>query len=216
MSADLHAHSTSIKLTELPDEIAGCADCLAIGGSWVHLRMCQSAGRSAAATARRTGTRRVTPARPAIRSSAPPSRARTGAGATSTRSPSWSRRADAAASCTSPTGARRRTRCTCTARSSARSGSPRRRRATTGGTSPLYVDVRGLTTRRLHHAGTTFEITLDFVDHALVVQHRRRAQPRRSACATGCRRRVRRRACTTCSPSSASTSRSGSSRSASR
>jgi hypothetical protein len=35
---------------------------------------------------------------------------------------------------------------------------------------PLYVDVRGLTTRRLHHGGTTFEITFDFVDHALVVR----------------------------------------------
>ena len=35
---------------------------------------------------------------------------------------------------------------------------------------PLYVDVHGLTTRRLHHRGTTFEITLDFLDHALVVQ----------------------------------------------
>jgi hypothetical protein len=35
---------------------------------------------------------------------------------------------------------------------------------------PLYVDVRGLTTRRLHHAGTTFEITLDVIDHALVVR----------------------------------------------
>jgi Family of unknown function (DUF5996) len=35
---------------------------------------------------------------------------------------------------------------------------------------PLYVDVRGLTTRRLHHRDTTFEIRLDFVDHALVVE----------------------------------------------
>jgi hypothetical protein len=35
---------------------------------------------------------------------------------------------------------------------------------------PLYVDVRGLTTRRLHQADTTFEITLDFVDHAVVVR----------------------------------------------
>jgi hypothetical protein len=34
----------------------------------------------------------------------------------------------------------------------------------------LYVDVRGLTTRRLHHHHTTFEITLDFVDHALIVR----------------------------------------------
>src|ERR1700730_18087821 len=35
---------------------------------------------------------------------------------------------------------------------------------------PLYVDVRGLTTRRLHHEQTTFDITLDFNDHALVVR----------------------------------------------
>jgi len=35
---------------------------------------------------------------------------------------------------------------------------------------PLYVDARGLTTRRLHHSDITFEITLDFVDHAVVVQ----------------------------------------------
>jgi len=35
---------------------------------------------------------------------------------------------------------------------------------------PLYVDVRGLTTRRLHHRDTTFDITLDFVDHAVVVR----------------------------------------------
>jgi hypothetical protein len=35
---------------------------------------------------------------------------------------------------------------------------------------PLYVDVRGLTTRRLHHRGTTFDIALDFIDHAVVVR----------------------------------------------
>ncbi len=34
----------------------------------------------------------------------------------------------------------------------------------------LYVDVRGLTTRRLHHRDTTFDIALDFVDHALIVR----------------------------------------------
>src|ERR671915_2588078 len=34
---------------------------------------------------------------------------------------------------------------------------------------PLYVDVRGLTTRRMRHRGTTFEISFDFVDHTLVV-----------------------------------------------
>jgi hypothetical protein len=36
--------------------------------------------------------------------------------------------------------------------------------------APLYVAVRGLTTRRLHHHDTTFEITIDFVDHALIVR----------------------------------------------
>jgi hypothetical protein len=35
---------------------------------------------------------------------------------------------------------------------------------------PLYVDVRGLTTRRLHHKHTTFEIAIDFVDHAVIVR----------------------------------------------
>jgi hypothetical protein len=35
---------------------------------------------------------------------------------------------------------------------------------------PLYVDVRGITTRRLHHEGTTFEIAFDFVDESLVVR----------------------------------------------
>ena len=39
------AHLDSIQLTELPDTIIGCEDCLAIGGTWVHLRMCQSCGR---------------------------------------------------------------------------------------------------------------------------------------------------------------------------
>jgi hypothetical protein len=33
----------------------------------------------------------------------------------------------------------------------------------------LYVDVRGLTTRRMRHAGKTFQIDFDFVDHALRV-----------------------------------------------
>lgn len=34
----------------------------------------------------------------------------------------------------------------------------------------LYVDVRGITTRRLHHRDTTYEITLDFLEDALVVR----------------------------------------------
>ena len=38
-------HLGTIQVTETPDEIAGCEDCLAMGGRWVHLRMCQSCGR---------------------------------------------------------------------------------------------------------------------------------------------------------------------------
>src|SRR5262249_56815299 len=34
----------------------------------------------------------------------------------------------------------------------------------------LYVDVRGLTTRRLHQGETTFEVTIHLVYHALVVR----------------------------------------------
>ena len=35
---------------------------------------------------------------------------------------------------------------------------------------PLFVDVRGLTTRRLHQGETTFDIALDFLDHALIIR----------------------------------------------
>jgi len=35
---------------------------------------------------------------------------------------------------------------------------------------PLFVDVRGLPTRRLHHNHTTFEIDFDFVDNTVVVR----------------------------------------------
>ena len=38
------SHIDRIAVTELPAEIAGCAECLRTGGSWVHLRMCQTCG----------------------------------------------------------------------------------------------------------------------------------------------------------------------------
>ena len=38
-------HLDQIEFVDLPDSIAGCEDCLATGGTWVHLRMCQSCGR---------------------------------------------------------------------------------------------------------------------------------------------------------------------------
>ena len=41
---------------------------------------------------------------------------------------------------------------------------------------PLYLDVRGLTTRRLHHAQVSFQIDFDFVDHRLLVRTSRGQQ----------------------------------------
>jgi ubiquitin-hydrolase Zn-finger-containing protein len=38
-------HLDQIEILDLPEHIAGCEDCLASGGRWVHLRMCQSCGK---------------------------------------------------------------------------------------------------------------------------------------------------------------------------
>lgn len=38
------SHLDTITVTELPGEIAGCEDCLRIGGQWLHLRMCHECG----------------------------------------------------------------------------------------------------------------------------------------------------------------------------
>jgi Zn-finger in ubiquitin-hydrolases and other protein len=32
-------------LVRRPDRVEGCEDCLAIGGTWVHLRVCRTCGR---------------------------------------------------------------------------------------------------------------------------------------------------------------------------
>jgi uncharacterized UBP type Zn finger protein len=37
-------HLGDVRVFELPQPIAGCEECLATGGRWVHLRMCQSCG----------------------------------------------------------------------------------------------------------------------------------------------------------------------------
>ena len=37
-------HYREIEIYDLPEEIAGCEECLAQGMSWVHLRMCQTCG----------------------------------------------------------------------------------------------------------------------------------------------------------------------------
>jgi hypothetical protein len=38
------SHLDAVTIVDAPAEVAGCADCLKIGGRWVHLRMCQSCG----------------------------------------------------------------------------------------------------------------------------------------------------------------------------
>ena len=37
-------HLDPIELPVLPEAVAGCEDCLASRGSWMHLRMCQACG----------------------------------------------------------------------------------------------------------------------------------------------------------------------------
>ena len=37
-------HLDTIEVLELPEDIAGCEECLAMGDTWVHLRMCQNCG----------------------------------------------------------------------------------------------------------------------------------------------------------------------------
>lgn len=45
MSAPVCTHLDSIAVSELPEPIAGCEECLKIGGEWLHLRMCMQCGK---------------------------------------------------------------------------------------------------------------------------------------------------------------------------
>jgi Zn-finger in ubiquitin-hydrolases and other protein len=45
LSASACTHLDQITVTELPTSIAGCEECLKIGGRWLHLRMCMSCGK---------------------------------------------------------------------------------------------------------------------------------------------------------------------------
>ncbi len=38
-------HLDHILITQLPESVDGCEDCLASGGSWLHLRICLECGR---------------------------------------------------------------------------------------------------------------------------------------------------------------------------
>jgi uncharacterized UBP type Zn finger protein len=37
-------HLDAIELTQLPESVDGCEECLATGGKWCHLRICLSCG----------------------------------------------------------------------------------------------------------------------------------------------------------------------------
>jgi len=38
------SHLDQVRVLELPESVDGCEDCLAIGGRWLHLRICLSCG----------------------------------------------------------------------------------------------------------------------------------------------------------------------------
>jgi uncharacterized UBP type Zn finger protein len=42
--ADACTHLDHIAITELPESVPGCEDCLATGGKWLHLRICLECG----------------------------------------------------------------------------------------------------------------------------------------------------------------------------
>jgi uncharacterized UBP type Zn finger protein len=44
VSADC-THLDHVRVTELPESVDGCEDCLAIGSGWVHLRICLECGK---------------------------------------------------------------------------------------------------------------------------------------------------------------------------
>ncbi len=38
-------HLDHVLITQLPESVAGCEDCLASGGKWLHLRICLECGK---------------------------------------------------------------------------------------------------------------------------------------------------------------------------
>jgi uncharacterized UBP type Zn finger protein len=40
----LCTHLDTIQITELPEAVPGCEECLAMGGAWLHLRICLACG----------------------------------------------------------------------------------------------------------------------------------------------------------------------------
>jgi hypothetical protein len=39
------SHLDSVRITQLPESVEGCEDCLASGGQWLHLRICLECGK---------------------------------------------------------------------------------------------------------------------------------------------------------------------------
>jgi uncharacterized UBP type Zn finger protein len=44
MTATECTHLDTIEITDLPEDVAGCEECLAAGGQWCHLRICLACG----------------------------------------------------------------------------------------------------------------------------------------------------------------------------
>jgi uncharacterized UBP type Zn finger protein len=44
MTAPRCSHLESVTVTELPESVEGCEECLAQGGVWLHLRICLQCG----------------------------------------------------------------------------------------------------------------------------------------------------------------------------
>jgi uncharacterized UBP type Zn finger protein len=44
MAGGACTHLDSVEITELPDDVPGCAKCLAAGDPWCHLRICLTCG----------------------------------------------------------------------------------------------------------------------------------------------------------------------------
>jgi uncharacterized UBP type Zn finger protein len=78
-------HLDTIAVTELPEAVAGCEDCLREGGVWLHLRICLACGHVGCCddSPARHARAHASAQHPIIRS---PSRARTGATASPTTS----------------------------------------------------------------------------------------------------------------------------------
>jgi uncharacterized UBP type Zn finger protein len=45
MSTQPCTHLAAIEVTDLPERVEGCEECLKIGGHWMHLRMCLTCGK---------------------------------------------------------------------------------------------------------------------------------------------------------------------------